>query len=103
MNFTGIIIGVAAFLTIGIFHPIVIKAEYYYSKSCWWWFLLLGLACLVLSLLIQNFILSTVIGVVGFSSFWSIKELFEQERRVLRGWFPKNPKRKKPYPETRGD
>lgn len=29
MNITGILIGAAAFLCIGVFHPIVIKAEYY--------------------------------------------------------------------------
>ncbi len=29
MNFAGILIGGAAFLIIGLFHPIVIKAEYY--------------------------------------------------------------------------
>ena len=27
------------------------------------------------------------------SSFWTIKEVFEQEERVKKGWFPKNPKR----------
>ncbi len=97
MNPTGIIIGIIAFLAIGLFHPIVIKAEYYFSKSCWWCFLLIGLLCIVLSLFIHNPIFSTAIGVVGFSSLWSIKELFEQEKRVLRGWFPKNPNRKKSY------
>ena len=25
---------------------------------------------------------------------WSIKELFEQEERVKKGWFPENPKKK---------
>ncbi|MBQ9963354.1 MAG: DUF4491 family protein, partial [Alistipes sp.] len=34
MNFTGIIIGVATFLIIGLFHPIVIKAEYYIGTRC---------------------------------------------------------------------
>ncbi|MBO7458075.1 MAG: DUF4491 family protein [Paludibacteraceae bacterium] len=29
------------------------------------------------------------------SSFWSILELFEQKKRVERGWFPKNPNKKK--------
>ncbi|MBQ5864199.1 MAG: DUF4491 family protein, partial [Bacteroidales bacterium] len=28
------------------------------------------------------------------SSFWSILEVFEQKKRVEKGWFPKNPKRK---------
>ena len=34
MHLTGIIIGVISFLSIGVFHPIVIKAEYHFSKSC---------------------------------------------------------------------
>ena len=31
MNFTGLLIGVATFLCIGLFHPLVIKAEYYFG------------------------------------------------------------------------
>ena len=38
--------------------------------------------------------LAVILGVIAFSSFWSILELFQQEKRVQRGWFPKNPKRK---------
>ncbi|MBR4089087.1 MAG: DUF4491 family protein [Bacteroidales bacterium] len=43
MYFTGIIIGLATFLIIGLFHPIVIKAEYYLGTKCWWAFLLAGM------------------------------------------------------------
>ena len=93
MNFTGLIIGIATFLIIGLFHPIVIKAEYYLGTKCWGMFALAGIIFIVLSILIENIILSTVLGVFGFSSFWSILELFEQKKRVEKGWFPKNPKR----------
>ena len=30
-NLTGLVIGVATFLIIGLFHPLVIKGEYYLS------------------------------------------------------------------------
>lgn len=93
MNFTGLIIGIATFLIIGLFHPIVIKAEYYLGTKCWWMFALAGIIFIVLSILIENIILSTILGVFGFSSFWSILELFQQKKRVEKGWFPKNPKR----------
>ena len=93
MTFTGLIIGIATFLIIGLFHPIVIKAEYYLGTKCWWMFALAGIIFIVLSILIENIILSTILGVFGFSSFWSILELFEQKKRVEKGWFPKNPKR----------
>ena len=66
MNFIGIIVGLCTFLIIGLCHPLVIKAEYHLGKGCWWLFLLAGL----------------------------IVELFEQEKRVRKGWFPENPARK---------
>ena len=93
MNFTGIIIVAASFLSIGVFHPIVIKAEYHFGAGCWWLFLLAGLGCVAASLVIHNMLLSTTFGVVAFSCFWSIPELFMQRKRVAKGWFPKNPKR----------
>ena len=94
MNFTGLIIGVAAFLMIGMFHPIVIKAEYHFGTGCWWAFLLVGLAATAASLFIDHYIWSTLLGVFAFSCFWSILEVFEQQKRVAKGWFPANPKRK---------
>lgn len=95
MNFSGIIIGVATFLVIGLFHPLVIKAEYYIGVRSWWLFLLLGVAAGIASLLVTNLTLSIILGVVAFSSFWSIGEVFEQKKRVDKGWFPANPKRKR--------
>ncbi|MBP5327357.1 MAG: DUF4491 family protein [Bacteroidales bacterium] len=89
MNFTGLIIGAATFLCIGVFHPIVIKAEYHFGTGCWWAFLTLGLICIGGSLVIDNNIVSTLLGVVAFSSLWSILELFKQKKRVEKGWFPK--------------
>ncbi len=94
LNFDGIIIGAATFFIIGSFHPIVIKAEYYFGVRCWWAFLLLGLASAVGALFVEAHTPSTLLGVLAFSAFWSILELFEQRERVRKGWFPKNPNRK---------
>ena len=91
MNFTGVIVGLATFLVIGLFHPIVIKAEYYLGTKCWWAFLVAGIAFCVLSILVENLVASTILGVTAFSSFWSILELKEQRERVRKGWFPKGP------------
>lgn len=94
MQFEGILIGLSSFLVIGLFHPIVIKAEYHWTKNCWPLFLIVGLALLVWSLFLGSALWSAIVGVTGFSCLWSIKELFEQEERVRKGWFPANPKRK---------
>lgn len=91
MNFTGIIVGLATFLIIGLFHPIVIKAEYYLGTRCWWVFLLAGILFAFISILIENLIFSTILGVASFSSFWSILELIHQKERVRKGWFPEGP------------
>lgn len=90
----GLAIGLCTFLIIGLFHPVVIKCEYYFGVKCWWFFALLGIAMCILAWYISDVFLSTLAGVIGFSSFWTIKEVFEQRERVRKGWFPENPKRK---------
>ena len=98
-NLTGIVIGIATFLIIGIFHPMVTKGEYYFGVKIWWLFLVMGIAAVAGSIYkISNdgrhILWSTLLAVWGASSLWSIGELFEQRERVAKGWFPKNPKRK---------
>ena len=94
MQFTGIVIGLITFIIIGVFHPIVIKVEYYVGKKTWPLFLVAGTACCAASFFIKNAIASPLLAVLGFTFFWSIRELHEQEERVKKGWHPKNPKRK---------
>lgn len=94
MNYIGLIISIASFFIIGIFHPIVIKFEYYFSDRIWPLFLCLGIISLFFSLFIQNTIASSLLGILGCSCLWSIGELKEQKQRVAKGWFPENPKRK---------
>ena len=91
MNITGLIIGLVTFLVIGIFHPLVIKAEYYWGVKSWWLFLLMGIVFMAGSMCVADLILSIILGVVAFSSFWSILEIFQQYKRVEKGWFPKGP------------
>jgi hypothetical protein len=99
MRFEGLIIGVIAFLIIGLFHPIVIKGEYYFTDKIWPLFLLTGIAALVMSCFVRQTILSSALGVLGCACLWSIWELKEQAKRVEKGWFPRNPKRNLPWDE----
>lgn len=95
MHWSGIVIGLTVFFVIGLFHPIVIKCEYYFSDKVWPVFLVVGLICCIGSVFISHVILSSVLSILGFSCLWSIKELKEQKERVRKGWFPQNPKRTK--------
>ena len=92
-NLLGLVIGLCTFLVIGLFHPLVIKGEYYFGVKIWWAFLALGIVCCVFAWMVESIFWSTILGVAGFSSFWGIGEVFEQRKRVEKGWFPKNPKR----------
>ena len=95
MYWSGIIIGALSFLAIGLFHPIVIWAEYYFSWRIWPAFLVGGLLCCIASLLMAHIIVSSGLAVLGFAMLWSILELKHQDERVRKGWFPENPNRKK--------
>lgn len=93
IHISGLLIGLATFLIIGIFHPLVIKGEYYFGQTCRWWFGLCGVGFLIASLLVEDTAVSALLGVTAFSCFWSIKEVAEQRERVRKGWFPENPRR----------
>ena len=93
LHFEGLLIGLFTFLIIGFFHPICIKTEYHWGTRPWWVFLLAGLAACAAAVILADVFWSALLSVFGFSSFWTIKELFEQEERVRKGWFPKNPRR----------
>lgn len=92
-NLTGLLIGACTFLIIGLFHPLVIKGEYYIGVKVKWLFLAAGIIFLAAALCVRSIIGSSLLGVTAFSCFWSIKEVNEQVERVRKGWFPANPKR----------
>src|SRR5574344_333217 len=93
LNFSGIILAACTFVIIGVFHAIVIKTEYHTGTRLWWAFLLAGIVCFVAALFIANIFVSALFGVLGATCLWSIGELFQQKKRVKKGWFPKNPNR----------
>lgn len=93
LSFESIFIGVASLVIIGLFHPIVIKCEYYFTKRIWPVFLIAGLAFLAAALFTKG-LLSIVLALIGVACLWSIREIKEQAERVEKGWFPANPNRK---------
>lgn len=95
MNYDGLLVGGVAFLLIGLFHPLVVKGEYYFGRKICWVFGTMGILSLVFSVFLTSTAHSSIAAVLGFTCLWSIKEVFEQEKRVERGWYPENPKRNK--------
>ncbi len=71
----------------------MIKTEYHFGTRPWWVFMLLGIVLIAAALCTANITVSALLGVTGASCLWSIGELFEQKKRVERGWFPKKMKK----------
>ena len=93
VHFEGILVAFFSYVIIGIFHPVVIKCEYYFSSRIWPVFLVFGMLLLAGALLTTG-MLSIVLSLLGASCLWCIRELKEQAERVAKGWFPQNPNRR---------
>lgn len=93
INLYGLLLGTIAFVTIGISHPVVAKAEYYYGRKIWWAFFLAGIIFSLASLFVDSVLVSVILGTIGFSSFWSTHEIFKQHKRVMLGRAKRNPNR----------
>ena len=95
----GLVLGLCSFLIIGICHPIVSKGAYHYGQALQWCVVAAGVLLCIGSLLVSNVLLSSLMGVGAFSCFWGIGEMKQQQERVRKGWFPRNPKRTYPWDE----
>ncbi len=94
MNLTGLWIGLLTLIVIGLGFLWVIKFEYFIGAKPWKWVLVAGLIVCGLSLLLDSFWASAIVGILGGSIVWGATELPGQEERARRGLFPVHPKRK---------
>jgi hypothetical protein len=95
LNWTGIIIGLFSVLVIGLGFVWVIRFEYLVGAYRWKWVLAAGVALIVLSAFMPNFLLAALLGVTGGSVAWGAVELPHQEERVDHGLFRAHPDRAK--------
>ena len=94
MNFYGLLMGSIMILVVGLGHVMVIKWEYYWGSKTWPGMLAIGLLMVVISIFTKNIFLSGSLGILGATLLWSVYELVKQRKRVEKGLFPRNPKRK---------
>lgn len=90
MQAANLAVAAITFAIIGMFHPIVIKTEYYFGTCAWPAFALSGLGFLAAALFLDG-LAGIISAVIGCTCLWSILELFEQKKRVEKGWFPEKP------------
>jgi len=90
VNSFGLLMGIAAFLLIGIGFPWVILLERYGGKTWAPAVLVLGLLVMLSSLLAENVYFAGVLGIFGGTIIWGAGELKEQAQRCELGWFEKH-------------
>ena len=93
MHWTGIALGLFSALVIGLGFVWVIRFEYFVGAYRWKWVAAAGLLVCAASLIMPNFVLSAVTGIVGGSIVWGAMELPHQEERVEHGLFRAHPNR----------
>ncbi len=93
MNWEGAALAVFSLAVIAAFHPLVIWAEYRFSaRRAAPAFAVAGLAVLTLALFLPG-VWGAAAAFFGATNLWCFVEVRQQEKRVARGWFPKNPRR----------
>ena len=95
VNFTGLILGIAMLIAIGVGFLWVIKLEYHIGAQIWPAVLAFGVVLALATLWIKPFWASALVGIAAGSIVWGATELPPQEERVRRGLFPANPKRRR--------
>lgn len=92
-NFSGIILSLVVFVTIGFGHVMVRKVNYITGTKLAPLMYLIGAGMIVWSLFVSNDILSASIGITAMTVLFDGYELHRQEERIRNGSAPENPNR----------
>lgn len=82
--FAGVIVGFYTFIMIGVLHFAVVRMERTIGSHIWPGFVILGIIFGLASLIVDDALSSTLLGVSGFLFAWSGPELRKQRERVQR-------------------
>ncbi len=81
----GIYFGIYVLFTIGLYHILIRILEERFGVWPWIAFLILGIICLVFSVTAARQTVSMWWGYNAFINLWSVKEMFEQQKRSQAG------------------
>jgi hypothetical protein len=88
MNLTGLTLGIATLLIIGLGFVWVIRGERYFGFLWWPYVMGTGVLLVIASLLVSHIWISALLGAFGASLIWGSTELKEQAVRAEIGWYP---------------
>ncbi len=93
MNYSGLLLGLATLLLIGLGFVWVIRAERHFGYLWWPYVMGAGILLIGLSLGMPDNWASALVGILGASIVWGSTELKEQALRAENGWYPHQPQK----------
>jgi hypothetical protein len=93
VEWTGLLLSLTTVATIGFGHVMVRKVNYHFGTKPVPIVAAIGIAVLMSSMFASTTLVSGALGIVGITTLWDAIEFVRQEKRVLRGHAPRNPKR----------
>ena len=85
IQWAGLVLAITTFVTIAAGHILVRRLHPKFGTQPGIPFMVLGGAVMVVSIFIENNLLSGVFGIVAITTFWDGLEFFRQEKRVEKG------------------
>jgi len=89
MYFDGIIIGLIAFIMIGLFHPLVIYGEYHFGVKICTLFFCFGIISCIILIIIENKIISATIAIIDFIVFGVYMNCSNRKKELKMAGFQK--------------
>ncbi|MBI3287449.1 MAG: DUF4491 family protein [Chloroflexi bacterium] len=91
MEGSGLFVGAFSVIVIAFGHFWVKKLEYHVGAQVWPGVVAVGAIFILGSLFAPHWMLSVVLGILGFTTLWGAHELVDLGERVKRGWYPHKP------------
>jgi uncharacterized protein YybS (DUF2232 family) len=85
LEFAGVVLAIFSFVTIAVGHVLVRRFHPKFGTRLGLPFFILGIVVLFFSIIIDNNLLSGILGIVGITTIWDGIEFFRQEKRVQKG------------------
>ncbi|HBS12268.1 MAG TPA: hypothetical protein DEO36_06975 [Flavobacteriaceae bacterium] len=92
-NYVGPILAVTVFVTIGIGHVAVRYLNYHLGTKPGIPLFIIGFSLLIYTMYVPSDLWSSVVGIIGMTTVWDGIEMYRQEKRIINGHAPENPKR----------
>jgi hypothetical protein len=85
IQWAGLVLAITTFVTIGVGHVLVRRLHPKFGTRLGVKFLVMGGVVMVISIFVDQKLISGVLGIIAITTFWDGLEFFRQVKRVQKG------------------